>query len=69
MKAIGKLKTKVTKSCTICGCSRKIHFSVKVYSTEPHEIESAKEKLKPKVLAAYTCGICKSIVKSYNKGE
>ena len=61
--AIGQLKTKVTKYCTVCGCSTKRNLIVLVYENTPEKIEEAKQEIKDKANQKYTCRICKSIEK------
>lgn len=63
---IGLLKTKITKHCTICGCSTRRILTANVYSKENEEIERAKKEIKLKSSKEYTCNICKSILKSFN---
>lgn len=65
--AIGQLKLKVTKHCTICGCSTKRNLTAEVYENTPTEIERAKQEIKEKTAKEYTCRICKSIERSLNK--
>jgi len=64
--AIGELKLKVTKYCTICGCSTKRILTENVYENNQIEIEKAKQNLKNKFSKEYTCRICQSILKSTN---
>ena len=59
--AIGKVKLKVTKHCTICGCSTRRSLNADVYENTPTEIERAKQEIKEKAAKKYTCRICKSI--------
>jgi len=66
-KAIGQLKSKVTKHCTICGCSTKRNLTAYVYENTPEEIERAKKEINEKAAKKYTCGICKSIEKDIMK--
>jgi len=61
--AIGQLKAKVTKHCSICGCSTRRNLTADVYENTPAEIERAKEEIKEKAAKNYTCRICKSIEK------
>ena len=61
--AIGQLKSKVTKHCTICGCSTRRRLTANVYENTPTEIERAKQEIKEKAAKEYTCRICKSIKK------
>jgi type IV pilus biogenesis protein CpaD/CtpE len=65
--AIGQLKTKVTKHCTICGCSTKRNLTAQVYENNPTEIERAKQEIKEKADKKYTCRICKSIERDLSK--
>ncbi len=60
-KAIGQLKSKVTKHCTICGCSTRRNLTADVFENTPTEIERAKQEIKEKAAKKYTCRICKSI--------
>ena len=60
-KAIGQLKSKVTKQCTICGCSTRRNLTADVFENTPTEIERAKQEIKEKAAKKYTCRICKSI--------
>jgi hypothetical protein len=45
---IGQLKSKVTKHCTICGCSTRRNLTADVYENAPTEIERAKQEIKEK---------------------
>ena len=61
--AIGQLKSKTIKHCTICGCSTRRSLTANVYENTPTEIERAKKEIKEKAAKKYTCRICKSISK------
>jgi len=65
--AIGQLKSKVTKHCTICGCSTKRNLTADVYENTPTEIDRAKQEIKDKAAKKYTCRICKSIERDLSK--
>ncbi len=65
--AIGKLKSKVTKHCTICGCQTRRNLTADVYENTPTEIERAKQEIKEKSAKEYTCRICKSIERDLSK--
>lgn len=66
-KAIGQLKSKVTKHCTICGCSTRRNLTADVFENTPTEIERAKQEIKEKAAKKYTCRICKSIERDLSK--
>ena len=65
--AIGQLKSKVTKHCTICGSSTRRKLIAEVYENTPTEIERAKQEIKDKAAKEYTCRICKSIARDLSK--
>jgi hypothetical protein len=65
--AIGQLKSKITKHCTICGCSTRRNLTACVYENTPTEIERAKQEIKEKAAKKYTCRICKSIERDLSK--
>lgn len=60
---IGTLKSKVTKSCTICGCNIRRSIKSDVYEKTPEKIEIAKAELRKKAAKPYTCRICIAIAK------
>ena len=59
----GKLRTKTTVYCEICGCNCRRVSSVNIYSSDQREIDNAKKTLTKKAHAKYTCRICKTIIK------
>jgi len=63
---LGQLKSKVTKHCTVCGCSTRRNITEYVYSKSPEAIQEAKNKIQAKANKEYTCRVCKSIKKDLN---
>lgn len=65
--AIGQLKSKVTKHCTICSCSTRRTLTAYVYQNTPEEIERAKKEIIEKSAKKYTCRVCKSVERALSK--
>jgi len=66
---IGRLKSKVTVYCTVCGQSHKRTLNANVYENTPEAIEKVKAELTANAKKEYTCRICKTITKDLENAK